>query len=39
MWADLTQMILYGIGINFVVYAFGFVAGSLKLFDAFMGKA
>lgn len=38
MWNDLTQMILYGIGINFVVYATGFVAGSLKLIDAFFPK-
>ncbi len=35
MWSDLTQMILYGLGINFVVYATGFISGGLKLLDAF----
>ncbi len=30
MWLDFSQMILYGIGINFVVYATGFVTGELK---------
>ena len=38
MWADLTQVILWGLGIQFVVYCTGFVAGTLKLEDWFCSK-
>jgi hypothetical protein len=32
VWWELIQVVLWGIGFNFVVYSFGFVAGSWKQF-------